>query len=111
MPMGTDTQGVTAPPGSAGCQQHTEIQRGPARVGRSYAPLCSQAECSLCLILLFQEANPASGTKGLIRKNEGLVKSCEKLQGGQWERAEGWRRGLWHGLLPVRAGKHQMPDL
>lgn len=51
------------------------------------------------------------GTKGLIRKDEGLVKSCEKLQGGQWERAEGWWRGLWHRLPPVRAGKHQMPDL
>lgn len=38
------------------------------------------------------------------------MESCEKLQGGQWESAEMAER-LWHGALPVRAGKHRMPDL
>lgn len=102
-------QGVTAPPGSTHCRQRAGTQRGAAG---AYAALHCQAEHSSCLILLFREANPASGVKGLIRKKtEGLVKPCEKFQGGQWERAEGWWRGLWHRPPPVRAGKHQMPDL
>lgn len=70
MQMGTDMQGVTAPPGSTRCPQHAGTQGGPARVLGTYTHLHFQAERSSCLILLFQEANPVSGTKGLIRKKK-----------------------------------------
>jgi len=95
MPMGMATQGGTAPPGSP-------------QALRSYAPGRSQLNAGLAL----SRSKPGVWNQRVKqKKTAGLGKSCEKLPGGQRGRAEGRRRGLWHGLPPAGAGEHRMPDL
>lgn len=80
-------RGLSAPWGFTGAASSTQGTQGePATVLRCWVPSHFQAKRSLRPVLLFQEAKPMPGTKGLTGNTEGWwsrVKSRREVSGNR----------------------------